>query len=195
MFNVWVQAGEDCREICMQTGFPLHFSFRIVGRKHQKIKCDISSASYRNLHGFVTRFLFIKQLAPGRKKQLFVTFSLIGPINLSDPMKAAKHKRNFDSVTQLQGSAWDWGSPCPQPQDLSLYFIQLRIGQVFHLTTLSSSQSDEWCHQGTRELQSPYGSCLWSLYKLLDLARDDVFPLLKCCQWHGTIWSNAQSLM
>lgn len=29
--------------------------------------------------------------------QLFITF-LTGPVNLSDPMKAAEHKRNFDSV-------------------------------------------------------------------------------------------------
>lgn len=189
MFNVWVEAGEDHPEICMRTGFPLPFLFRIVGRKHQKVKCDISSASYSNMHGFKSLGSYVwKSLPPGSKKQLFITFSLMGLINLCDLRKAAELKRNLNSVVQLQVQH-EIEVPVHAPRICPHVLPSWGLGQVFHLTMLSSSQWVEWCHQGAVEVQSPYRSCLWPFYKLSGLARHDVFPFLKCCQWHGIIWS------
>lgn len=184
MFSVWVQAGKDHPEIYMWTGFPLPFLFRIGERKHQKVKCDISSASYSSMHGVKSLGLYPEKSLPlGRKKQLFITF-LMGLINPGGLRKAAELERNFNSVQ------YEFEVPVHTPR------ICPRVvpSWGFHLAMLSSSQWDEWCRQGTVEVQSAYRS-VWPFYKLSGLARHDVFPLIKCCQWHGTIWSTPQSLM
>lgn len=184
MFSVWVQAGKDHPEICMWTGFPLPFLFRIVGRKHQKVKCDISSASYSSMHGFKSLGSYPEKSLPlGSKKQLFITF-LMGLINVCDLRKAAELERNFDSVQH------EIEVPVQTPRICLHVLPSWGLGWVFHLAMLSSSQWDEWFHQGAVEVQSPYRSCLCGqFYKLSGLARHDVFPWLKCCQRHGIIWS------
>lgn len=106
------------------------------------------AASYSSMHGFNSLDSYLeKSLPQGSKKQLFITF-VMGLINLCDLRKAAELEGNLNSVMQLQ-VPHEIEVPVHAPRICPPVLSSWGLGQVFHLTVLSSSQ---WGHWGTVEI-------------------------------------------